>query len=242
MPTLRKLSSPLPLPHTQHTHRPFIFFPHNNEKGVQSSLTVVQHFCIPPQRKTTPFSSHTYMTHVWGPVLWKSLHKITFTYPENPSIAHRKTMHEYMLRFAQVLPCKTCSVHFLQLVNDTIPNYEAHALDGPRELSRWGVDVHNDVNARLGKPIYTYEQACIDEKEQVRLWWNPPISSTCRSTRARARLFIMFLVAVCCIAVVAVFMNTKRPNHNAQAQDQAQFQYRIQRPHQKICTNINRPI
>lgn len=63
-------------------------------------------------------------------------------------------MHDFLQSLGRVLPCKKCR-----------PNYEKYISDHPFDLRsrdhlvRWMIDLHNDVNKRLGKPILSYEEA-----------------------------------------------------------------------------------
>jgi hypothetical protein len=49
-----------------------------------------------------------------------------------------------------VLPCSICSQHFLRYRTEH-PVYEP--------ISRWLVDLHNDINVRTGKPVVSYADA-----------------------------------------------------------------------------------
>lgn len=92
---------------------------------------------------------------LWGPDFWNSMHAVTFAYPENnPSAEERVNMYRYFWAVAYVLPCVQCRVHFVKMLK----NYpvERH-LGSRKELTRWLIDRHNDVNKRLNKPVVSYE-------------------------------------------------------------------------------------
>lgn len=96
-------------------------------------------------------------TRVWGPLLWKAMHIITFNYPEQPTYDDKQQMRQFFWYLALVLPCSACRQHFQQVLKDTNP-IENH-LESRNDLTRWLVNVHNQVNQRLGKAILSYEQA-----------------------------------------------------------------------------------
>ena len=83
---------------------------------------------------------------VWGPVLWGAIHLTCLTGTATP---------EFINSFADALPCPACSAHFKELLME-LPFPDSN---DPMILFQWSVNVHNSVNARIGKPIITMEQA-----------------------------------------------------------------------------------
>jgi hypothetical protein len=89
---------------------------------------------------------------VWGRRAWNWLHVTAINYPEQPT-AHDRALAAARLReFVARLPCGECVGHA-----------EAYLARAPPDLSdtyayqAWTVDFHNDVNIRLGKPVYPFE-------------------------------------------------------------------------------------
>lgn len=92
---------------------------------------------------------------VWGPKMWFTLHTITFNYPENPSLHHKKIYSDFFNMLQYIIPCEVCSKHYAQhLVNNPILT----SLDSKDKLVKWLINVHNDVNRSLGKKIYSYDE------------------------------------------------------------------------------------
>lgn len=90
---------------------------------------------------------------IWGPKAWDFMHTVTFAYPENnPSDLDKQNIIQFFQSIANNLPCKQCKFHFSKLLEE----YPIPA-ENRETLSKWLVDRHNDVNKRLGKPIYPYE-------------------------------------------------------------------------------------
>jgi len=83
---------------------------------------------------------------IWGPNLWGTLHLLCLT---------GTITSNFVQEFASVIPCPMCAGHFVELLKEN-PFPES---DDPLVLFRWSVHIHNLVNARLGKPIFSPEQA-----------------------------------------------------------------------------------
>ena len=97
---------------------------------------------------------------LWGPAAWHFLHAVSFRYPERaPSMQHRKAMFDLLTSLKRLLPCTHCRMHFEKYIDSSenaISSPASHALDSRDSISRWLVDLHNDVNRRLHKTTRTY--------------------------------------------------------------------------------------
>ncbi len=110
----------------------------------------MQHAAAP---QTTPPSSTSNNSCIWGPPGWDFMHAATFAYPEMaPSNADKESMHRFLTTVGEVLPCGTCRPHWKEMMNCHPPDLRDRAA-----LTKWLVDRHNDVNKRLGKPCVDYE-------------------------------------------------------------------------------------
>jgi Erv1 / Alr family len=83
---------------------------------------------------------------IWGPNLWGTLHLLCLAGTITPN---------FVQEFAKVIPCPMCAGHFAEVLKEN-PFPDS---DDPLVLFRWSVHIHNLVNARLGKPIFSPEQA-----------------------------------------------------------------------------------
>jgi hypothetical protein len=83
---------------------------------------------------------------VWGPILWGAIHITCLAGTATP---------EFINAFSDALPCPACASHFKELLME----FPFPASDDPIVLFEWSVNAHNRVNARIGKPILTMEQA-----------------------------------------------------------------------------------
>jgi hypothetical protein len=94
----------------------------------------------------------------WGPVFWKLLHGLAEKAGSAPLPGlqgdETRAWKSLLTGLQKTLPCETCREHLASYVIShpiTIPdNYS-----GLRGFVRqWVFDLHNDVNTRLGKPVF----------------------------------------------------------------------------------------
>ena len=87
---------------------------------------------------------------VWGPFFWHTIHIVALGYPQEPTYAHKKAAKEFFESLSNLIPCPQCREHY-QLHLQKMP-ITPH-LDRRADLFRWTVELHNEVNKSLGKPI-----------------------------------------------------------------------------------------
>lgn len=80
-----------------------------------------------------------------GPKMWAELHR-------RPQMVEREI--EWIQQFGTRIPCGSCRQHWKNMVQRTPAD-----LSSPAAYFAWTVDRHNEVNARLGKPIISMEEA-----------------------------------------------------------------------------------
>jgi hypothetical protein len=102
--------------------------------------------------------------------LWDTLHLYAHNFPDNPSELEKHSASNFYRSFSGAISCvNPCRVHYHQYLETyPIENY----LDSRSSLKQYVVDLHNDVNKRLGKPLLTCEQ--VDEERL----WNSKINHT----------------------------------------------------------------
>ena len=88
---------------------------------------------------------------IWGPHFWFVLHLVSFHYPDNPNQKHKDAYKSFYNSIQGVLPCQNCRRHSKLFKSYPI---EPH-IDSKLDLIRWVNQIHNFVNAKLGKPILT---------------------------------------------------------------------------------------
>jgi hypothetical protein len=91
---------------------------------------------------------------VWGAPFWFVMHTVSLNYPMKPSFAEQRTHYDFFYNVRDILPCEMCRQHYRTLLKQhPIQPF----LDNRDSLVAWVVLIHNQVNARLGKPSMTKE-------------------------------------------------------------------------------------
>lgn len=101
---------------------------------------------------------------VLGRATWTLLHTMAANYPESATSQEQAEMHGFLKVFAKRYPCIHCAEDFREWMRRD----ENRAMVGGREdLSLWMCQAHNEVNKKLGKPIFD----CTKWKERWRDGW-----------------------------------------------------------------------
>ncbi len=85
----------------------------------------------------------------WGKHMWGFMHTISIGKNDE---TYNETIKKNLKKLFDCIPCEACND--LQL--DTLEYVD---LNDPLGLFYWTVDIHNTVNKKLSKDIWTYEQA-----------------------------------------------------------------------------------
>ncbi|CAH1392737.1 unnamed protein product [Nezara viridula] len=80
---------------------------------------------------------------------WMFLHTMAAYYSDTPSSQEQKDMFLFIHLFAKFYPCKECSRHF----QNTLENYPPD-VTSRKKLSQWLCEVHNVVNKRLKQLLF----------------------------------------------------------------------------------------
>lgn len=90
----------------------------------------------------------------WGYFLWGFLHTITIIDFEDNKTYNEKIVGN-LKELGKVIPCHKCSKHY----NEYLQKIDDLDLRKPMVLFFWSVDLHNEINSKLHKPIYSYKDA-----------------------------------------------------------------------------------
>jgi hypothetical protein len=93
---------------------------------------------------------------VWGPPGWKFIHFVTMGYPNYPTESIKKKYYDYFHSLKNVIPCSICASHFAENLEE-LP-LDDNVLSSRENLVRWGINIHNIVNKKNGKKVYTFEE------------------------------------------------------------------------------------
>ena len=81
---------------------------------------------------------------------WNLLHRLAAQFDKSPSDERKATIETFFKTFSDLYPCEECAAHFRQLLSDSPVDSTSN-----RHLSLWLCEVHNKVNERLKKPLFS---------------------------------------------------------------------------------------
>ena len=92
---------------------------------------------------------------LWGHHLWKFMHYLTLSYPDNPSENDKFKYKNFFTIIGDYLPCEKCRVNYKE---ETLTNKHPltnDALSSRDNLVYWLYSLHNIVNNSLNKKEFT---------------------------------------------------------------------------------------
>jgi mitochondrial FAD-linked sulfhydryl oxidase len=99
-----------------------------------------------------PLSEAGFSPESWGPHAWKFIHMVAAAYPVTPTIQDKHMYRTFFESLGKVLPCPGCQVGYARLASESL----TQAVFADRmSLFKWTVEMHNAVNAKLGKRVDT---------------------------------------------------------------------------------------
>ncbi|KZT59427.1 FAD-dependent thiol oxidase, partial [Calocera cornea HHB12733] len=102
-----------------------------------------------------------------GRATWTFLHTAAAYYPPSPTAAHQQHMLALLHALPTLYPCAHCAQHLGAEIQRRPPD-----VSGREGVSRWLCDVHNEVNGRLGKPVF-------DCARVLERWRDGPTDGSC---------------------------------------------------------------
>ncbi|QSL64465.1 hypothetical protein MERGE_001766 [Pneumocystis wakefieldiae] len=99
-----------------------------------------------------------------GRSTWTFLHTMAANYPKSATVKEQAEMQEFLRVFAKHYPCSYCAQDFREWMSQ---EKNQAKVGGREELSLWICQAHNEVNRKLGKPIFD----CLKWKERWRDGW-----------------------------------------------------------------------
>lgn len=80
---------------------------------------------------------------------WTFLHTLAAQWPEQPSKQQKRDARTLIDVMTRIYPCASCASHFSTLVKKCPP-----AVNSQLDFQYWMCDAHNEINHRLGKPLF----------------------------------------------------------------------------------------
>jgi len=137
--------------------------------------------------------------------IWQQL----TSYPDSPSIQERQEMDQWIRATAALLPCKMCQEHFWAHINS--PRY-GKALESRTKLFLFFFHVHNDINARTGRPVMSpLEQTSVVSKliNWPKMWVMPtPLTEGTILSQTQAKTGTVPWWTLLILGVVALGLGT----------------------------------
>ena len=84
-----------------------------------------------------------------GRASWAYLHTLANYYPEKPTKQEKKEMNDLIWLYMKHYPCGYCSDMTVQEMHRNPPK-----LRNRNEFAIWMCQIHNEVNERLGRPVF----------------------------------------------------------------------------------------
>lgn len=91
---------------------------------------------------------------------WITLHSISIAYPHIPSEADKAIVDQYLEAFASCITCPSCQSHFSNMLR-TYKQRHPEWRNSKRDLVLAIFRMHNTVNRRLDKPLYSTVKDCL---------------------------------------------------------------------------------
>lgn len=113
----------------------------------------------------------------WGPVLWKFMHELPQLYVDTPETQDIRLWTQVYMALGHVLPCESCSKHFMQFFSPASPQYAPSDYKNQFEMQKWVSDVHTAVTLRIkgtGKAIQITGKSSTSKKECDCMKGKPP--------------------------------------------------------------------
>ena len=91
--------------------------------------------------------------NIWGPSGWLFMHSISFQYPENPTEEDKNNYRVFFESLKNTIPCPKCREHYSENLKQ-----KPIQLNSRDELIQWVIDIHNKVNEKNSKKIYSRQE------------------------------------------------------------------------------------
>lgn len=90
-----------------------------------------------------------FITKIWGPHLWFSLHTITFGYPDHPTQEDKENYYNFFKYLGPVLPCEYCRKSYSYFIESEPTKLTMDILNDRNNLTKWLYQLHERVNNKL---------------------------------------------------------------------------------------------
>lgn len=92
---------------------------------------------------------------VWGPIFWHTMHIVSLGYSPEPSKREQEDAIRFYKSLETMLPCGICRRHYSQFL---VEMPVEQAVGNRDDLIYWVFQLHNKVNANLGKRQISFDE------------------------------------------------------------------------------------
>jgi hypothetical protein len=112
---------------------------------------------------------------VWGPIFWNTMHIVSLGYNPEPSKREQDDAIRFYKSLETMLPCGICRSHYSQFLQEMPVEQAVGSRD---DLIYWVFQLHNKVNANLGKRQITFDEYIqnmrrLAASESSNTWFTP---------------------------------------------------------------------
>ena len=121
-------------------------------------------------------------------------------YPDQPTYVEQKDYKNFFISLQYVIPCKVCKRNYQRhLKEHPIDNH----LQSKKKLVYWLIDIHNMVNAEIGKKILSYDKV-IEKYETIydKKIFNDEFNETEIITKINHFKFVNVLIIIIIILII----------------------------------------
>lgn len=108
------------------------------------------------------------ITKIWGPHLWESIHSITFGFPIEPTEEQKQDYMNFFKYLGKVMPCVYCRNSYGEFTTTGKTAIVYEIFENRDTLTKWGYDLHNIVNNKLGFDYGTTYEDLVNKYESYR--------------------------------------------------------------------------
>lgn len=91
---------------------------------------------------------------VWGPATWTLFHTLAEKVNDEHFNEIKTDLFLFIKRICFNLPCPDCAAHATQTISKVSPS----SFENKQQLKTFLFNFHNSVNARTGKPAFSFEE------------------------------------------------------------------------------------
>lgn len=110
-----------------------------------------------------------------GHSTWTFLHAAAAHYPREPAAVQQSSMRAMLDALPHIYPCAHCAAELADEYARQDAEARTHAVQSAARLQTYLCELHNEVNARLGKPVWD----CSDTKRLRYRWEEAPEERGC---------------------------------------------------------------